>query len=134
MHSWLCGQCVLLIRAVQLALCIFGLVDMNKKEAVSMFDALASELRLDIVKLLVRFGEDGLVVGEIGSQLAIPPTNLSFHLKALSHSGLIYAEQEGRFQRYRANTSALAGLVSYLMAECCVQQSTPRIGSCESNK
>ena len=104
---------------------------MNKKDAVSMFDALASELRLDIVKLLVRYGEDGLVVGEIGSQLAIPPTNLSFHLKALTHSGLVYAQQEGRFQRYRANTSALMGLVNYLMEECCVQQLTPRTTGCE---
>lgn len=105
---------------------------MSKKNAVSMFDALASELRLDIVKLLVKFGDDGLVAGEISSQLAIPPTNLSFHLKALVHSGLIYAEQEGRFQRYRANISALMGLVDYLMEECCVQQTKPKTGACES--
>lgn len=112
---------------------LFDLVDMNKKEAVSLFDALASEHRLDIVKLLVRYGEDGLVVGEIGSQLAIAPTNLSFHLKALAYSGLVYAEQEGRFQRYRANTTALMSLVNYLMEECCVQQTTPKTGGCESS-
>ncbi|MFC3333477.1 ArsR/SmtB family transcription factor [Paenalcaligenes hominis] len=70
---------------------------MNQKEAVSKFDALASELRLDIVKLLVQFGDDGLVAGEISLQLAIPPTNLSFHLKTLTHAGLVYVEQEGRF-------------------------------------
>ncbi|MEZ2720626.1 ArsR/SmtB family transcription factor [Paenalcaligenes hominis] len=103
---------------------------MDKKEAVSKFDALASELRLDIVKLLVQFGEDGLVAGEISSQLAIPPTNLSFHLKTLTHAGLVYVEQEGRFQRYRANTSALVDLVGYLMAECCEKQTNPKTGMC----
>lgn len=105
---------------------------MNKQDAVRMFDALASELRLDIVKLLVRFGDDGLVAGEIGSELDIPPTNLSFHLKALAHSGLIYSEQEGRFQRYRANTTDLMGLVNYLMDECCAQQSKEKTGLCEA--
>ena len=103
---------------------------MDKKEAVSKFDALASELRLDIVKLLVQFGEDGLVAGEISLQLAIPPTNLSFHLKALTHAGLIYVEQEGRFQRYRANTSALMSLVGYLMENCCAKQTKPKTELC----
>lgn len=107
---------------------------MKKQDAVSMFDALASELRLDIVKLLVKFGEDGLVAGEIGSQLNIPPTNLSFHLKALAYSGLIYAEQEGRFQRYRAKTSALMGLVDYLMEECCAQQTKLKTSACEPSR
>lgn len=99
-----------------------------------MFDALASELRLDIVKLLVKFGDDGLVAGEISSQLAIPSTNLSFHLKALVHSDLIYAEQEGRFLRYRANISALMSLVDYLMEECCAQQTKSKTDVCDSSR
>ena len=103
---------------------------MDKKEAVSKFDALASELRLDIVKLLVQFGDDGLVAGEISLRLAIPPTNLSFHLKTLTHAGLVYVEQEGRFQRYRANTSALMSLVGYLMEKCCAKQTKPKTELC----
>ena len=103
---------------------------MNQKEAVSKFDALASELRLDIVKLLVQFGDDGLVAGEISLQLAIPPTNLSFHLKTLTHAGLVYVEQEGRFQRYRANASALMSLVGYLMEKCCDKQTKPKTELC----
>lgn len=95
---------------------------MDEKQAVSMFDALASEVRLRIVKLLVRFGEDGLVAGEISTQLAIPPTNLSFHLKTLVHAGLVSSEQQGRYQRYRAEVSTLSQLVSFLLAECCAQQ------------
>ena len=103
---------------------------MEKKEAVTKFDALASELRLDIVKLLVQFGEDGLVAGEMSSQLDIPPTNLSFHLKTLTHAGLVYVEQEGRYQRYRANTSALMSLVEYLMEKCCDKQTKAKTGLC----
>lgn len=97
---------------------------MDNKTAVSMFESLASEIRLGIVKLLMTFGEDGLVAGEIASRLAIPSTNLSFHLKALMHSGLLRSEQEGRYQRYWANVSAVMHLVDFLMAECCAQQVT----------
>lgn len=95
---------------------------MDTKTAVQMFDSLASEVRLDVFKLLVKFGEDGLVAGDIASTLQIPSTNLSFHLKALTHAGLITATQEGRYQRYRANLTEMMGLVSFLMAECCAQQ------------
>ena len=77
-----------------------------------------------------QFGEDGLVAGEMSSQLDIPPTNLSFHLKTLTHAGLVYVEQEGRFQRYRANASALMSLVGYLMEKCCDKQTKPKIELC----
>lgn len=94
-----------------------------------MFDSLASEIRLDIVKLLVRLGEDGLVAGEIAAELDIPSTNLSFHLKTLVHAGLLQSEQEGRFQRYRADFPALMDLSTFLMEECCVQQSDKYVNS-----
>ena len=48
-----------------------------------------------------------------------PPTNTSFHLKTLTHAGLVSVEQEGRFQRYRANLSPMRELIAYLTAECC---------------
>ena len=60
-----------------------------------------------------------MVAGEIAGALDLPPNNLSFHLKALSHAGLVSAEQEGRFQRYRANLPLMFALVDYLTAECC---------------
>lgn len=102
---------------------------MDKKIAVGMFDSLASGVRLDVFKLLVKFGEDGLVAGEIASTLQVPSTNLSFHLKALTQSGLISSEQEGRYQRYRANLPAMMGLIDFLMEECCAQQQTTDTGS-----
>jgi DNA-binding transcriptional ArsR family regulator len=92
---------------------------MDKPQATQIFESLASGVRLDVFRLLVKTGPNGLVAGEIGAALEIPPTNLSFHLKALSHAQLVTVEQEGRFQRYRANLGLMQALVEYLTAECC---------------
>ena len=69
--------------------------------------------------MLVRRGREGLVAGEIASELDLPPANLSFHLKAMTQAGLLTVEQQGRFQRYRANLPLMVDLVDYLTAECC---------------
>ena len=79
----------------------------------------SSAARLDIFRLLVKHAPDGLVAGEIANLLGIPPTNLSFHLKALLHSGLADMEKEGRFWRYRANIPLMLETIAYLTAECC---------------
>lgn len=92
---------------------------MEKAIATSVFESLASGIRLDVYRLLVRKGTQGLVAGEIAAALDIPPTNLSFHLKALTQARLVTVEQEGRFQRYRANMPLMLELIGYLTAECC---------------
>jgi len=92
---------------------------MEKTSAIAVFESLASGIRLDVYRLLVRRGTEGLVAGEIASALDIPPTNLSFHLKALTQARLVTVEQEGRFQRYRANMPLMLELIDYLTAECC---------------
>lgn len=92
---------------------------MDKLIATTVFESLASGVRLDIFRLLVKTGPTGLVAGEIGSALEVPPTNLSFHLKALTHSQLVSVVQEGRYQRYRANLELMQALIGYLTAECC---------------
>lgn len=92
---------------------------MEKPTALAIFESLSSGIRLDVFRLLVRTGPDGLVAGEIASTLEVPPTNMSFHLKTLTHAGLVSVEQEGRFQRYRANMTAMQDLIDYLTAECC---------------
>lgn len=92
---------------------------MNQHAAVTIFEALASGVRLEVYRLLVKHGLDGLVAGEIANSLQIPPTNLSFHLKALTQAGLLSVAQEGRYQRYRANIPLMLELVNYLTAECC---------------
>jgi DNA-binding transcriptional ArsR family regulator len=92
---------------------------MDQSLAIMVFESLSSGVRLDVYRLLVKTGPQGLVAGEIGTALGIPPTNLSFHLKALTHAQLVSAEQEGRFQRYRANMALMHDLIAYLTAECC---------------
>ncbi len=92
---------------------------MNKDTATSVFESLSSGVRLDVFRLLVKKGPEGLVAGEIAATLGLPPTNLSFHLKALAHAGLVSATQEGRFQRYRANLTLVMELIAYLTDECC---------------
>lgn len=92
---------------------------MEKDHAVSIFESLASGVRLDIYRLLVRAGPAGMVAGELSAALDVPPSNLSFHLKALTYTKLLSVEQEGRYQRYRANISLMAEVIAYLTAECC---------------
>lgn len=92
---------------------------MEKNIATSIFESLSSGVRLDVFRLLVKKGREGMVAGEISTTLNVPPTNLSFHLKALTQTGLLTVEQEGRFQRYRANIPLMLDLIAYLTEECC---------------
>ncbi len=92
---------------------------MNKISAITIFESLSSSVRLDVYRLLIRRGTEGMVAGEIASTLDVPSTNLSFHLKALTHAGLVNVEQEGRFQRYRASLPLMLDLIAYLTDECC---------------
>jgi DNA-binding transcriptional ArsR family regulator len=92
---------------------------MRKDTATQVFESLASGIRLDVYRLLVKAGPQGMVAGQIASSLAIVPNNLSFHLKAMIHAGLLSVEQEGRFQRYRANISLMVELITFLTEECC---------------
>ncbi len=92
---------------------------MEQDEAIKVFESLASGVRLDVYRLLMRQGPDGLVAGEISAALEVPPTNLSFHLKALTQAGLLTVTAEGRYQRYRAHLPLMRELIDYLTAECC---------------
>ena len=92
---------------------------MNKNTAITIFESLSSPVRLDVYCLLIKQGIEGMVAGEVATTLEVPSTNLSFHLKALTHAGLINVEQEGRFLRYRANLPVILELIAYLTDECC---------------
>lgn len=92
---------------------------MNAARAVRLLDSLASPVRLQAYRTLVRRGPAGMVAGEIAEALGLPAANASFHLKAMTHAGLITVAQEGRFQRYRADLESMLGLVGYLTDECC---------------
>jgi DNA-binding transcriptional ArsR family regulator len=92
---------------------------MRKIIAVTLLESLASGVRLDVYRLLIRKGVEGMVAGDIAAALDLPPTNLSFHLKAMTQASLLTVEQEGRFQRYRANLALMQDLIAYLTEECC---------------
>ena len=84
-----------------------------------MFAALGTEVRLQILRLLLAAHPDGMVVGEIQSELDIPASTLSHHLEKLKGEGLASVQRESTFLRYTANTAALEELLGFLVAECC---------------
>ena len=84
-----------------------------------MFAALGTESRLQILRLLLTAHPEGLVVGDIQSELGIPASTLSHHLERLKGEGLATVRREGTFLRYSANTAALEELLGFLFAECC---------------
>ncbi len=92
---------------------------MNTQDAVVILSCLAQEARLEIFRLLVQNSPSGLAAGEIGKRLDIPASTLSFHLKELTHAGLIKAEQSSRFIYYSTDFKAMNELVAYLMENCC---------------
>lgn len=92
---------------------------MDKVTVTTIFESLSSGVRLDAFRLLVKKGLDGMVAGEIATTLDIPPNNLSFHLKAMTHAQMVSVEQEGRYQRYRANIPMMLDMIAYLTEECC---------------
>jgi DNA-binding transcriptional ArsR family regulator len=92
---------------------------MEKQSVVSALAALAQETRLDVFRLLVRAGPEGLAAGEVGAELGIPSATLSFHLKELKGAGLILCERAGRSRIYRPDLAAVNELVGYLTENCC---------------
>ena len=82
--------------------------------------SLGHEARLSIFRLLVRAGEDGLNVGDMGAHLGIPATTLGHHLSTLVAAGLVTQERRGREVINRVDYAAMRGLVGFLTSECCV--------------
>ena len=88
--------------------------------AVTALGALAHETRLEVFRLLVRAGAEGLSVGKIAEALGIEANGrLTFHLKELVGAGLASSRQEGRFVFYSTNYGAMNELLHYLTEDCC---------------
>jgi ArsR family transcriptional regulator, arsenate/arsenite/antimonite-responsive transcriptional repressor len=98
---------------------------MESNDTVRALAALAQDTRLDVFRLLVQHGPSGMAAGEIAEHLAIAPATLSFHLKELSHAGLVTSRQDGRFNFYAANFTAMSELLAYLTENCCVADCGP---------
>ena len=84
-----------------------------------MFAAMANDARLRILRLLLSAHPEGLIVGDIQTELGIPNSTLSHHLEKLKHERLVDVRRNGSFLWYSAQTEALEELLTFLYAECC---------------
>src|SRR5580658_5978273 len=92
---------------------------MKKLLVIGALGALAQETRLDIFRLLVQKGPEGLPAGEIGTRLGQPSPTMSFHLNQLRFAGLVSSRRESRSIIYSANFKAISDLLTYLTENCC---------------
>lgn len=92
---------------------------MELSRAVDRLSALAQTARLQVFRLLVRAGAEGMPAGEIAARLELPPQTLSFHLKHLSNSGLIESRREGRSLIYSLQVEGMRELLAFLSEDCC---------------
>jgi ArsR family transcriptional regulator, arsenate/arsenite/antimonite-responsive transcriptional repressor len=92
---------------------------MEKSQAIAALAALAQESRLDVFRLLVQAGADGLPPGQISERLGLPSATLSFHLSQLKHAGLVTFRRDGRSLIYAAAYPAMHELLGYLTENCC---------------
>jgi DNA-binding transcriptional ArsR family regulator len=92
---------------------------MDATQTVKALSALAHKTRLSVFRMLVQAGKQGMTPSAIAQELAMPLPPLSFHLKELSHSGLIVARPEGRNIHYSADFSSMNELIAYLAENCC---------------
>lgn len=92
---------------------------MDKVDAVSGLGALAHEGRLDVFRLLVRAGPDGMAAGEIARATGAAPSTLSANLGILNRAGLVAARRDGRSIIYTAGYDQMRALLAFLMEDCC---------------
>ena len=86
-----------------------------------MLAAMGTEPRLRIMQLLLSAHPEGMIVGDIGSELDIPNSTLSHHLDKLRNEDLVKVRRDGTFLWYTASTEALEELLGFLYAECCTR-------------
>jgi DNA-binding transcriptional ArsR family regulator len=92
---------------------------MEKDHVVAALAALAQDNRLDVFRLLVKAGPEGLAAGQVAKVLGIPPNTLTFHFDRLRQAGLIAVRRESRSMIYTAQFDTMHGLVDFLTENCC---------------
>ncbi len=108
---------------------------MDNTEAISALAALAQESRLDVFRLLVQAGPDGLPAGQIAERLNLPSATLSFHLNQLKHAGLVTFRRESRSLIYAAEYSVMNDLLAFLTENCCEGDvASCGVGTCDATK
>jgi DNA-binding transcriptional ArsR family regulator len=91
----------------------------DSADTIAALAALAHEHRLEIFRMLVERGPEGLPAGDIAERLDIPPSSLTFHTQALLRAGLIRQERVSRQLIYSADFAAMNALVGFLTENCC---------------
>ena len=92
---------------------------MELSDAVKRLSAVAQEARLDVFRLLVKAGPDGMAAGDIARSLETAPNTMSAQLLVLSNAGLIHARREGRSIIYAVDFEAMSSLLVFLTEDCC---------------
>ena len=92
---------------------------MKKTSALAALAALAQENRLDVFRLLVEAGPDGMPAGAVAEALGLAPNTLTFHFDRLRHAGLVTVQREGRSMIYAARFETMNALLSFLTENCC---------------
>jgi len=92
---------------------------MEKTDALVALAALAQENRLDVFRLLVEAGPDGMPAGAVAKALRLAPNTLTFHFDRLRHAGLVTVEREGRSMIYAARFETMNALLGFLTENCC---------------
>lgn len=92
---------------------------MEQSDAVAALAALAQDNRLDVYRLLVQAGPDGLAAGNVASELKLAPNTLTFHFDRLRQAGLVSVRRDGRSMIYSANYDSMNSLIAYLTDNCC---------------
>jgi len=92
---------------------------MEKTSALAALAALAQENRLDVFRLLVEAGPDGMSAGAVAEALGLAPNTLTFHFDRLRQAGLIAVRRDGRSMIYSACFETMNALLAYLTENCC---------------
>jgi ArsR family transcriptional regulator, arsenate/arsenite/antimonite-responsive transcriptional repressor len=92
---------------------------MEKSAAVAALAALAQDNRLDIFRLLVQAGAEGMPAGRVAEALDLAPNTLTFHFDRLRVAGLVTVRREGRLMIYAARYESMNALLAYLTENCC---------------
>lgn len=92
---------------------------MKEKDIAPAFAALGHEARLKIYRQLVKAGEEGLNIGDIGRLLDLPASTLAHHLGTLVQAGLVTQEKQGRETRNHADFDVMRNMAGFIVDECC---------------
>jgi DNA-binding transcriptional ArsR family regulator len=92
---------------------------MEKSDAVASLAALAQDNRLDVYRLLVQAGPEGMPAGKVAAALGLPPNTLTFHFDRLRMAGLVTVRRDGRSMIYAAQFDRMNELIAFLTENCC---------------